>query len=195
MKNLMKNTMKKMICALTLAAVCFSGSAMLTTTASASGHDQQDVYVCDVEELVLYEEASYDSSIIFTGYGYNCELHVMEYLNGFGYCYAPDYDVNGWVDLGDTYYLETEDFSEKNSDDDDIIYDDADEFDDVLYSNVASSFLALRSDPNNDDSNIIAQIYENGTALYMTGDFVGEYGYCYVPALGMYGWVNTDYTI
>ena len=123
-----------MVCAFTLAAVCLTGAAALTTTASASGHDEQDVYVCDAEELVLYEQASYDSDIIFTAYSFNCELHVMEYLNGFGYCYVPDFDVNGWVDLSDTYYVETEDFSEKiYDDDDDIIIDDAEDFESVSY--------------------------------------------------------------
>ena len=36
--------------------------------------------------------------------------------------------------------------------------------------------------------------YENGTALYMTGEYSGNYGYCYVPAFGAYGWVDVRFT-
>ena len=182
----MKNTLKKIICFLTLATICLTGAAAVSTTASASGHDVQDVYVSDFDELVLYEQASYDSPIIFSADGYGYELHVMEYLNGFGYCYVPELDVNGWVDLNDISYLDTVNLAEE--------YDDDDDYDEIRYSYVTSGFLALRSDPYCDDSNIIAQIWENGTELRMTDEFVGNYGYCYVPALGMYGWVDMDYT-
>ena len=64
----------------------------------------------------------------------------------------------------------------------------------TFYSCVEDGFLALRSDPSYDDSNIIAEIYWNGTALQMTGDDSGNYGYCCVPAFGMYGWVDVRFT-
>ena len=182
----MKNMIKKTICALTLAAVCAAGSIAMASTASASGHNVQDVYVSDSDSLVLYEQASYDSPVAFfaaDGDGY--ELHVMEYMNGFGYCYVPFFEVNGWVDLSDTSYVDTTDFSE--------IYDN-DEFVETLHSSVATGYLALRTAPAYDDSNVIAKIYQNGTELLMTGRYDGSYGYCYVPAFDMYGWVNTDYT-
>ena len=181
----MKNFMKKMICTLTLAAVCLTGSAAVAVTASASGHDVQDVYVSDLEELVLYEQASYNSRIIFSACGSGYELHVMEYLNGFGYCYVPELDVNGWVDLNDISYMDTVNLAEKNTEDD--------EFVETRYSYVDNGFLALRSEPYNDASNVIAEIWENGTELRMTEEFVGDFGYCYVPSFGMYGWVNMEY--
>ena len=181
----MKNLMKKTVCALTIAAVCATSSLAIAPMVSASGHDVQDIYTSDSDTLILYEQADDDSDIVFSAYGYGYELHVMEYLNGFGYCYVPYFDVNGWVDLSDTYYDDTVDFSED--------YDD-DEFVDTLYSCVSTGFLALRTAPYYDDDNIIAEIYNNGTALRMTGKYSGSYGYCYVPAFDMYGWVNTDYT-
>ena len=181
----MKNMMKKTICAMTLAAVCVTGSLAIVSTASASGHDVQDEYISDSDSLVLRDQASYDSPVVFYADGSGYELHVMDYMDGFGYCYVPYFDVNGWVDLSDTYYVDTIDFTEDY---------DTDEFVEVLHSSVASGFLALRNAPVNDDSNIIAEIYRNGTRLLMTGTYSGSYGYCYVPDFDMYGWVNTDFT-
>jgi len=43
----MKNMVKKTVCTLTLAAVCTAGSVGMASTAFASGHDVQDVYVSD----------------------------------------------------------------------------------------------------------------------------------------------------
>ena len=71
---------------------------------------------------------------------------------------------------------------------------DDEEFTQTLYSNVKSGFLALRYAPAYDDANIIAEIYNNGTALCMTGEYCGNYGYCYVPAFDMYGWVDVRFT-
>ena len=60
----------------------------------------------------------------------------------------------------------------------------------INYSAVPSGYLALRSAPSPSDSNIIYQIWQNGTELQMTGEYDGHYGYCYCPAAGMYGWVD-----
>ena len=55
----------------------------------------------------------------------------------------------------------------------------------------AASFCSIGTDS---EGYIIAEIYSNGTALQMTGDYSGNYGYCYVPAFGMYGWVDVRFT-
>ena len=175
----MKNFMKAMICALTITAAAAAIPAMV------SARDNQDVYVSDSSVLILRAEADENSDVVLYAEGSGYELHVQDFLNGFGYCYSPDFGVNGWVDLSDTHYQEAYDV------DGHVVED---EFTQTLYSCVESSFLALRSAPAYDDSNIIAEIYENGTALYMTGDYSGNYGYCYVPAFGAYGWVDVRFT-
>ncbi len=60
---------------------------------------------------------------------------------------------------------------------------------DTFTANVASGYLALRSEPCTDPSNEIAQI-ENGTMVRVI-----EYGpqFDYVMANGTYGYVNNDY--
>ncbi|MBR2529298.1 MAG: hypothetical protein IKE58_12610 [Blautia sp.] len=184
----MKSFMKKVICA-AVCALCVTGTMGAVSTVSASGHDIQDFYVSYMEELVLRDQASEYAPVVFRAYGSGYELHVMDYLNGFGYCYVPEFDVNGWVDLSEISYESTVDLSGG------YVYDTDDgEFVETLYSWVDSGYLALRSAPINEDAYIISEIYENGTVLLMTGDYVGSYGYCYVPVLDMYGWVNTDYT-
>lgn len=67
-------------------------------------------------------------------------------------------------------------------------------FTETRYSCVQTGFLALRTAPCYDDSNIVYQIWRNGTELRMTGQYSGDYGYCYCPAAGCYGWVNVKYT-
>ena len=174
----MKNIMKAMICALTITVAA-------AIPAMVSARDNQDVYISDSSVLILRAEADENADIILYADGSGYELHVQDFLNGFGYCYVPDFGVNGWVDLSDTYY-------QGEYDVDGIVVDD--EFTQTLYSSVSGGFLALRSAPAYDDSNIIAEIYENGTALYMTGAYSGNYGYCYVPAFGAYGWVDVRFT-
>ncbi len=204
----MKNMMKAMICALTVSA------AMAAVPAVVSARDDQSVYTCDSYTLILREQASYDAPItlwVEDAYGY--ELHVEYYLNGFGYCYVPALDANGWVDLEDAYYEEELDVNEVlygSYYDDDYdydydygYYDYEDDFDydyyytgwaETRYSYVDYGFLALRYLPIAGDDTIIAQIYTNGTELWMTGEYNGNYGYCYVPAFDMYGWVDVRYT-
>ena len=179
----MKNIVKAMMCALTLTA------AVAGTASFVSARDNKDVYVADSYALILREEASYDADITFYAEGSGYELHVQDYLNGFGYAYVPYFGVNGWVDLSDAYYDGPYDI-------DGIVVYDSDEYGytQTLHSCVDSGFLALRYAPEYDDSNIIAEIWNNGTALYMTGDYSGNYGYCYVPAFDMYGWVDVRFT-
>ena len=176
----MKNMMKTMLCALTLT------TAVAAVPAMVSARDNQDVYISDSSTLILRDQADEDANIILCEDGQGYELHVQDYLNGYGYCYVPAFGVNGWVDLSDAY-------CDDSSDTDDILVDD-DDCSEIRYSCVDSGYLALRSQPENSDSNIIAQIYENGTALHMNGECVGDYGYCYVPSLGMSGWVNMCFT-
>ena len=78
--------------------------------------------------------------------------------------------------------------------DEGFYYDDDYFYGETLHSWVDSGFLALRYAPAFDDSNIIAEIYQNGTVLQMTGEYAGNYGYCYVPAFDMYGWVDVRFT-
>ena len=177
----MKNTMKAMICALTIAA------AATTIPTMVSARDNKDVYVSDAGVLILRDQPSYDGEITLYAEGEGYELHIQDTQNGFGYCYAPYFGATGWVDLSDTCY-------DRAYDIDGYVLEDDDNFMQTLYSCVEGGFLALRSDPSYDDSNIIAEIYSNGTALQMTGDYSGNYGYCYVPAFGMYGWVDVRFT-
>ena len=184
----MKNMMKAIVCALTLTA------AVAAVPAMVSARDNKDVYISDSYALVLMEQPSYDSDIAFYADGSGYELHVQDYSNGFGYCYVPFFDVTGWVDLNDAYYDGAYDI------DGDVIYDDGDyydqtgEFFEILHSSVDGGFLALRSAPAYSDGNIIAEIWTNGTTLCMTGTYNGNYGYCYVPAFDMYGWVDVRFT-
>ena len=176
----MKNMMKAMICALTITVAA-------AIPAMVSARDNKDVYMSDSSVLILREQADENADIVLYADGSGYELHVQDILNGFGYCYSPDFGVSGWVDLSDTYY-------ERAYDVDGYVLEDDGEFTQTLYSCVEGGFLALRSAPAYDDSNIIAEIYENGTTLYMTGDYTGNYGYCYVPAFGAYGWVDVRFT-
>ncbi len=197
----MKNMMKAMICALTLTA------AVTAIPAAVSARDDHQGYTCDSYSLILRDQASYDAPITFwadDAWGY--ELHVQNYLNGFGYCYVPAFDVNGWVDLEDVWYEGELDVDETLYGDDDYDYeyeydyDYDDSFDyydgwfEICYSHVESGFLALRSAPSFNDGNIIAELYTNGTKLCMTGEYYNNYGYCYVPAYDVYGWVDVRYT-
>ncbi len=196
----MKNMIKNMICTMMLIA------AVAAMPAIASARDNQDVYTCDCYTLVLRDQASYNAPITFVAedaYGY--EMDVQDYLNGFGYCYVPAFGVNGWVDMDDVYYLDSKDaydymsydaYNYKGYDAYDYMNYGAYDYDDgyeLCYSNVASGFLALRSYPVYSDANILAEIYDNGTALYMTGEYSGNYGYCYVPEFDLYGWVDVRY--
>ena len=99
----MKNMMKKTICAMTLAAVCVTSSLAIASTASASGHDVQDEYISDSDSLVLRDQASCDSPVVFYADGSGYELHVMDYMDGFGYCYVPAFDMYGWVNTDFTF--------------------------------------------------------------------------------------------
>ena len=90
--------------------------------------------------------------------------------------------MTGWVNLSDCYL-------EGELDTDEVLYGN-----EILHSWVDSGFLALRYAPAFDDGNIIAEIWNNGTTLMMTGDYAGNYGYCYVPAFDMYGWVDVRFT-
>ena len=182
----MKNMMKAFVCALTLTA------AVAVMPAMVSARDNQDVYVSDSNALILREQADEDSPIVFWAEGTGYELHIQDYLNGFGYAYCPYFDVNGWVDLSDTYFDRIYDIDGYVLDDDDCYYGNG--FAQTLYSWVDSGFLALRSAPSYSDGNIIAEIWNNGTSLCMTGEYCGDYGYCYVPAFDMYGWVDVRFT-
>ena len=177
----MKNIMKAMICALSITA------AAAVVPAMVSARDNKDVYVSDSGVLILRDQASDDGEITLYAEGEGYELHIQDTQNGYGYCYVPYFGATGWVDLSDTYY-------DRAYDIDGYVLEDNDDYSQTLHSCVEAGFLALRSDPSYDDSNIIAEIYSNGTALCMTGDYSGNYGYCYVPAYGMYGWVDVRYT-
>ena len=87
----MKNFMKAMICALTITAAA-------AIPAMVSARDNQDVYVSDSSVLILREQADENSDVVLYAEGSGYELHVQDFLNGFGYCYSPDFGVNGWVD-------------------------------------------------------------------------------------------------
>ena len=182
----MKNMMKAAICALTLTAAVAAMPAMV------SARDNKDVYISDSYALVLYDQADYGSDVTFYADGSGYELHVQDFQNGFGYCYVPYFDVNGWVDLSDTYFDGVYDINGYVLDDEDFDYDYG--FAEPRYSCVDSNFLALRSAPYYNDGNIIAEIWNNGTTLRMTGEYSGNYGYCYVPAFDMYGWVDVRFT-
>ena len=197
----MKNMMKAMICALTITAAAAAIPAMV------SARDNKEIYVTDSSALILRDQAEDNADIIFYAEGIGYELHVQDFMNGYGYCYSPDFGVSGWVDLADTYYDGDYDIDDVDLIDDDLVDDDLvdddlvdddlvddDDFTQTLHSCVEDGYLALRSAPAYDDSNIIVKIYENGTALYMTGNYSGNYGYCYVPAFGAYGWVDVRFT-
>ena len=172
----MKNVFKTLICALTLTA------AIAAVPAMVSARDNKDVYVSDTGALMVYEQADANSDLVFYANGYGYEIHVQDYLNGFGYAYVPYFGVTGWVNLSDCYLA-------GELDTDEVLYGN-----EILHSWVDSGFLALRFAPAFDDGNIIAEIWSNGTTLMMTGDYSGNYGYCYVPAFDMYGWVDVRFT-
>ena len=62
----------------------------------------------------------------------------------------------------------------------------------IYYASVDSGYLALRSAPAYDSSNEIGKI-ANGQEVDLIDASLGSYWYVYVPALGQYGYVNSDY--
>lgn len=62
----------------------------------------------------------------------------------------------------------------------------------VYYASVDSGYLALRNAPAYDSSNEIGKI-ANGQEVDLIDSSLGTYWYVYVPALGRYGYVNSDY--
>ena len=182
----MKNMFKAIICTLTLTA------AITALPAMVSARDNKDVYISDSYALILREQADEDAPITLYAEGCGYELHIQDYLNGFGYAYVPCFDANGWVDLSDTYYDGVYDINGIVVYEEDSCYDS---FVQTRYSQVESGFLALRNAPAYDDANIIAEIWSNGTMLQMTGERSGNYARCYVPAFGMYGWVDVRFTV
>jgi len=45
----------------------------------------------------------HNSPVVFYADGSGYELHVMDYMDGFGYCYVPAFDMYGWVNTDFTF--------------------------------------------------------------------------------------------
>ena len=84
-----------------------------------------------------------------------------------------------------------------------VYYEDADDgVDYMVYDNEIEGryatvqgtkhFLALRTDPSYDDSNIIGTLY-NGDTVEVLDQYSGEYVWVYSDSLGCCGWVNANY--
>lgn len=62
----------------------------------------------------------------------------------------------------------------------------------TYYASVSSGYLALRNAQAYDEANEIGKI-SNGQEVQVVDSSTGTYWYVYVPALGQYGYVNSDY--
>jgi len=62
----------------------------------------------------------------------------------------------------------------------------------TYYASVSSGYLALRNAQAYDETNEIGKI-SNGQEVQVVDSSTGTYWYVYVPALGQYGYVNSDY--
>lgn len=62
----------------------------------------------------------------------------------------------------------------------------------TYYASVSSGYLALRNAQAYDEANEIGKI-SNGQEVQRIDSSSGTYWYVYVPALGQYGYVNSDY--
>jgi len=130
-----------------------------------------------------------DRNIIYEIWVNGTQLQMTgQYSGNYGYCYCPAACAYGWVNVNyTTRATPTRDNSTPP-------ITNVNPTTCTRYSCVQTGFLALRTAPCYDDRNIIYQIWANGTQLQMTGQYSGDYGYCYCPAACAYGWVNVKYT-
>ncbi len=104
-------------------------------------------------------------------------VYVVKAEGLYWYCYSPDLEMYGYVNSG---YL--------------VDYDAGYDYGYTgveWYVSVSSGYLALRSEDNASDSNIIGKLY-NGDYVYLVAA-EGAYWYVYSPSLDMYGYVNSNY--
>lgn len=182
----MKRTIRKSILAAVLAIATVFGAAAATVaatsvTAEATTYTETRYSCVASGFLALRTAPCYDdSNIIYEIWTNGTQLCMTgQYSGNYGYCYCPAACCYGWVNVNYTTGSTPAPAPSTEC---------------VRYSCVASGYLALRTAPCWDDSNIIYQIWANGTKLCMTGQYSGDYGYCYCPAAGCYGWVNVKYT-
>ena len=195
----MKRTFRNTILAAVLAIATVFGAtagtiAATATTAEATTYTETRYSCVQTGFLALRSAPCYDdSNIIYQIWRNGTELCMTGQRSGsYGYCYCPAAGCYGWVNtnyttLGSTYCAPSTPAQAPAASAPATTGT-------VRYSCVQTGFLALRTAPCYDDSNIIYQIWCNGTKLCMTGQYSGDYGYCYCPAAGCYGWVNVKYT-
>ena len=183
----MKRTFKNTFLAALLAIVTVFGAAAgtIATTATTAEAYSETRYSCvQTGFLALRTAPCYDDrNIIYEIWHNGTELCMTGQRSGsYGYCYCPAAGCYGWVNVNYTTGSSN------------CTVPPAPATGNVRYSCVQTGFLALRTAPCYDDRNIIYEIWRNGTQLQMTGQYSGDYGYCYCPAAGCYGWVNVKYT-
>ena len=185
----MKRTFKNTILAAVLAIATVFGATVGTvaataTTAEATTFTETRYSCVQTGFLALRTAPCYDdSNIIYQIWHNGTELCMTGQRSGsYGYCYCPAAGCYGWVNVNYTTGSSN------------CTVPPAPATGNVRYSCVQTGFLALRTAPCYDDRNIIYEIWRNGTQLQMTGQYSGDYGYCYCPAAGCYGWVNVKYT-
>ncbi len=188
----MKRSIRKTILAAILAVATVFGAAAATIAATSVNAEAatktytETRYSCVQSGYLALRTAPYwsDSNIIYQIWTNGTELCMTgQYSGDYGYCYCPKAGMYGWVNVKYTYGAGSAPSTSSSTC-----------YASTRYSCVSSGYLALRTAPYWSDSNIIYQIWTNGTKLCMTGQYSGDYGYCYCPAAGMYGWVNVKYT-
>ena len=95
MKNKM---MKAMICALGLSALTISAMP-----ATVSADRQFDFLVSNAENLCLWDNPDANSEVTSFYDGQGVILIAEGYENGYAYCYVPQREEYGWVDIKDVY--------------------------------------------------------------------------------------------
>lgn len=149
--------------------------------------------------LSMRSEADSKSSIVGDLYNGN-SVKVLSKSGDYWYVYSDDLKAYGYVDRS---YL--------TADHDGVVYnaDDAQQgagaqrkigvgsapqsYEFVRYAYVNSGYLALRSEQETSDSNIIGELYNYYPVQVISA--TGIYWYVYSPDLKMYGYVNSNYLI
>ncbi len=187
----MKNMFKKWSIIAAFAMTSLSGTVgMKAAPVSAMTCTQTRYSNVSQGYLALRTMPCYDDrNVIYEIWANGTQLNMTgEYSGDYGYCYCPAANAYGWVNV-----KYTTEGSRTSSTGGNCSHNGASAFQ-TRYSNVSQGYLALRTRPCYADNNIIYEIWTNGTQLNMTGEYCGDYGYCYCPAANAYGWVNVNYT-
>ena len=156
---------------------------------SGSGPANYSLYYAKVNTgyLAIRRAKAFDASNeigkMYTGYS----VYVIDKSTGtYWYCYSPDCGVYGYVNSD--YLVTSYPGSTTN-------YTPSSDYT-VWTVKVNTGYLALRSAAANNDANIIGQMYTGDKVYvysYSYANFSDVYWYVYSPALGMWGYVNSNY--